>query len=66
MLPELTKLKITTMHCEHLSTHLVTADGQEDTNMRPGYELSVMIQSLLVLAYIQLTVMCKIIIHGGR
>ena len=41
MLPELAKLKITSVHCEHLSTHLVTGDGREDALIRPGYELSV-------------------------
>jgi len=40
MLPELTKLKITTVHCEHLSTHLVTGDGRQDVLVRPGYQLS--------------------------
>ena len=40
MVPELTKLKITAVHCEHLSTHLVTGDGREDALVRPGYELS--------------------------
>ena len=40
MLPELTKLKITAVHCEHLSTHLVTGDGREDVLVRLGYELS--------------------------
>jgi len=34
MLPELTKLKITAVHCEHLSTHLVTGDGREDALVR--------------------------------
>jgi len=34
MLPELIKLKITAVHCEHLSTHLVTADGREDALVR--------------------------------
>ena len=47
-----TKLKIiiTTVHCEHLSTHLVTGDGREDALIRPGYELSVMIPKHLNLA----------------
>jgi len=49
MLPELTKLKITTEHCEHLSTHLVTGDGREDAFVRPGTgsELSAMISKSL-------------------
>ena len=37
MLPELTKLKITSVHCEHLSTHLVTGDDREDALVIPGY-----------------------------
>jgi len=41
------QLKITTVHCEHLSTHLVTGDGREDSLVRPGYELSVMISKRL-------------------
>jgi len=28
------------VHCEHLSTHLVTGDGREDALVRPGYQLS--------------------------
>jgi len=40
MLPELTKLKITAVHCEHLLTHLVTGDGRKDVLVRPGYQLS--------------------------
>jgi len=49
MLPELTKLKITTVQCEHLSTHLVTGDGREDAFVRPGTgsELSAMISKSL-------------------
>jgi len=34
------KLKITTVHCEHLSTQLVTGDGREDALVRPSYQLS--------------------------
>ena len=37
MLPELTKLQITAMHCKHPSTHLVTRDGREDALVIPGY-----------------------------
>jgi len=46
MLPELTKLKITTVNCEHLSTHLVTGDGRVDALVRPGYQLSVTISKV--------------------
>jgi len=46
MLPALTKLKITTVHCEHLSTHLVTGDGRGETLVRPGYELSATILNM--------------------
>jgi len=35
MLPELTK--ITAVHCEHLSIHLVAGDGREDALAIPGY-----------------------------
>jgi len=52
MLPELTKLKITTVHCEHLSTHLVTGDGREDALIRPDYELSVTILNISILVYV--------------
>ena len=55
MLPELAKLKITTLHCEHLSTHLVTGDGRGDALVRPGYKLSV---TILTLVCIQPTVKC--------
>jgi len=66
MLPELTKLKITTVHCEHLSTHLVTGDGRQDALVRPGYQLSVTILNISTLVYVQPTVKRKIILHGGR
>jgi len=59
MLPELTKLKITSVHCEHLSTHLVTGDGREDALVRPGYEQRND-------DYIQPTAKHKIVLHGGR
>jgi len=49
MLPELTKLvKITAVHCEHLSTHLVTGDGQLDALVTPGYQLSVMMMMMMM------------------
>ena len=44
MLPELTKLKITAVHCEHLSTHLVTGQGRQDALVRPGSEQSVKVK----------------------
>ena len=40
------QLKITTVHCEHLSTHLVTVDGRGETLVRPGYELSATILNM--------------------
>jgi len=52
MLSKLTKLKITAVHCEHLSTHLVTGDGREDALIRPGYELSVTILNISILVYV--------------
>ena len=64
MLPELTKLKITAMHCDHLSTHLVTGDGREDALVRPGSELSVTILNISTLVYIQSTNGCRIVFHG--
>jgi len=64
MLPELTKLKITAMHCDHLSTHLVTGDGREDALVRPGSELSVTILNISTLVYIQPTNECRIVFHG--
>jgi len=66
MLPKLTKLKITAVHCEHLSTHLVTGDGREDALVTPGYELSVMILNMSTMIYTQLIVKCKIILYVGR
>ena len=36
MLPELTKLKISAVHCEHVSTHLVTGDGRQDALVTIG------------------------------
>jgi len=48
MLPE---LKITTVHCKHLSTHLVTGDGREDALVRPGSELSVTISDTSTVVY---------------
>jgi len=51
MLPELTKLKITTVHCKQLSTQLVTGDSREDTLVRPGSELSVTISNISTLVY---------------
>ena len=53
MLPELAKLKITTVHCKHLSVQLVTGDGREYAVVRPGYELSVTISYIRTLVYIQ-------------
>jgi len=49
------QLKITTVHCEHLSTHLVTGDGREDSLVRPGYELSVMISNVSILVNTELS-----------
>jgi len=66
MLSELTKLKITTVYCEHLSTHLVTGDGRQDALVTPGYQLSVTILNISTLVYVQPTVKRKIILHGGR
>jgi len=66
MVPELTKLKITAVHCEHLSTHLVTGDGREDALVRPGYQLSATILNISTLVYVQLIVKRKIVLHGGR
>ena len=66
MLPRLTELKITTMHCEHLSTHLVTGDGREDALVRPGYKLLVMILNISTMVYTQLTVKLKIVLYDGR
>ena len=54
MLPELTKLKITAVHCEHLLTHLVTGDGREEALVRPGYKLLVMILNISILFYTRL------------
>jgi len=65
MLPELTKLKITAVHCEHLSTHLVTGDGREDALVRPGYKLSATISNISNVVYTQLIVKCKIVLYGG-
>jgi len=49
MLPE---LKITTVHCKHLSTHLVTGDGRgEDAVVRPGSELSMTISDTSTVVY---------------
>ena len=59
------KLKITTVHCEHLSTHLVTGDGQEDALVRPGYQLSVTIINISTVVYIHLIVKRKILLYGG-
>jgi len=59
MLSGLTKLKITAVHCEHLSTHLVTRDGREEALVRPGYEQRND-------DYIQPTAKHKIVLHGGR
>jgi len=54
MLPELTKLKITAVHCEHPLTHLVTGDGREEALVRPGYKLLVMILNISILFYTRL------------
>jgi len=40
-LPELTKLKITTVHCQHLSTYLVTGDGREDVLARQTWQRTI-------------------------
>jgi len=66
MLPELTKLKVTAVHCEHLSTHLVTGDGRQDALVRPGYKLSATISNISNVVYTQLIVKCKIVLYGGR
>ena len=66
MLLNLTKLKITTMHCEHLSTHLVTGDGREDALVRPGYELSVTILNISTVIYTQPTIKCKVVLYDGQ
>jgi len=66
VLSELTKLKITTMHCEHPSTHLVTGDGREDALVRPGYKLSVTILNTSAVVYTLLIVKRKIVLYGGR
>ena len=65
MLSQLTKLKITAVHCKHPSTQLVTGDGREDALVRPGYQLSVMILNISTLVYTQLTVKHKIVLYGG-
>jgi len=51
---------------EHLSTHLVSGDGREDALVKPGYQLSVTIFNILTVVYIQPSVKCKIVLHGGR
>jgi len=56
MLSELTKLEITTMHCKHLSTHMVTGDSREDALVRPGYEPSVTTLKFNRVVYTQLIV----------
>jgi len=66
MLHDLTKLKITTVHCEHLSTQLVTGDGREDALVRPGYKLSMTILNMSTVVYTQLIVKCKIVLYGRR
>jgi len=66
MLSELTKLKITAVHCEHLSTHLVTGDRREDALVRPGSELSATILNISTVVYTQLIVDVKIVLYGGR
>jgi len=66
MLPELTKLKISAVHCKHLSTHLVTGNGRQDALVTPGYELSVTTLNISTLVYVQLIVKRKIVLHGGR
>jgi len=66
MLSELIKkLKITAVHCEHLSTHLVTGDGRQDALVRPGSELSVMISYISALVYIQPTDKRNTVLRGG-
>jgi len=61
MLPELTKLvKITAVHCEHLSTHLVTGDGQQDALVTPGYQLSVMMMMMMMMMMMKRHLPCKI------
>jgi len=67
MLPELTKLvKITAVHCEHLSTHPVAGDGQQDALVRPGYQLSVTTLNTSTVAHIQVIVERKIVLYAGR
>ena len=66
MLSELDKLKTTTVHCEHLLTHLVTGDGGEDALVRPGSELSVTILNISTMVYSQLIVKRQIVLYGGR
>jgi len=61
MLPELTK--ITTVHCEHLSTHLVAGDSREDALARPGYQLSVTIFNTLTVVCAWLIVKRKIVLY---
>ena len=63
MLPELTKLKITAVHCEHLLTHLVTGDGREDALDRQTWLQTIIISTLV---YTQPIVKRKIVLHGGR
>jgi len=59
MLPELTKLvKITAVHCEHLSTHLVAGDGQQDALVTPDYQLSVMMM-MMMMTMMMMTMMMK-------
>ena len=63
MLPELTKLKITAVHCEHLLTHLVTGDGREEALDRQTWLTTIIISTLV---YTQPTVKHKIVLHDGR
>jgi len=66
MLSELIKkLKITAVHCDHLSTHLVTGDGRQDALVRPGSELLVMISYISALVYIQPTDKRNTVLRGG-
>jgi len=59
MLPELTKLKITTVQCKHLSTHLVTGDGREDALVRLGAHLQNIIIIIIIIIIIYLHSMQK-------
>ena len=62
MLPELTKLKITSVRCEHLSTHLVTGDSWEGNLIKHGNELSVTNSNISALIYINTKNCCLSIV----